>query len=158
MNSGESLTPDHLAQRLALPVAAHADVETRARPTHVSLLLRTETQASVHHNMFISSSCQVNHNCVEDTAPCCIHGGGRGWGQREGKRLWEEQREKDGLEEENGIKRIQMEERETDRHWHMAQNRSRILKCKKQQTQMNRSLLKIDLQHSNVAYSLTSKS
>lgn len=32
------------------------------------------------------------------------------------KRVWEEEREKDGLEEENGIKRIQMEEWETDRH------------------------------------------
>lgn len=30
--------------------------------------------------------------------------------------MWEEEREKDGLEEENGIKRIQMEEWETDRH------------------------------------------
>ncbi len=29
--------------------------------------------------------------------------------------MWEEEREKDGLEEENGIKRIQMEEWETDR-------------------------------------------
>lgn len=125
MNSGESSTPDHLAKWLALPAAARADVETRAGPTHVSLLLRTGTQASVHHNMFISSGCQVNHNCVEDTAPCCIHGGGTGWGQREGKRVWEEEREKDGLEEENGIKRIQMEERETDSHWQTDSHKNR---------------------------------
>lgn len=85
MNSGESSTPDHLAKWLALPAAARSDVGTRARPTHVSLLLRTGTQASVHHNMFISTSCQVNHNCVEDAAPCCILGGGRDGGKEKGR-------------------------------------------------------------------------
>ena len=30
--------------------------------------------------------------------------------------VWDGERKKDGLEEENGIKRIQMEEWETDRH------------------------------------------
>lgn len=76
----------------------------------------------------------MNHNRVEDTAPHYadssdqasreregwgdgegVGGGGRR-GQREGERLWGEEREKDGLEEENGIRRIQMEEWETDRH------------------------------------------
>lgn len=78
----------------------------------------------------------MNHNRVEDTAPRYAdssdqakqaerdgeeRGGDRGVGRRgkrreeRAKREWEEEREKDGLEEENGIKRIQMEEWETDR-------------------------------------------
>ncbi|KAI4825971.1 hypothetical protein KUCAC02_021630, partial [Chaenocephalus aceratus] len=38
--------------------AVHADDGTWEGPSHVNLLLRTGTQASVHHNMFISSGCQ----------------------------------------------------------------------------------------------------
>lgn len=45
-------------------------------------------------------------------------GGRKRRGQREGKRVWEEEAEKDGLEEENGIKRIQMEERKTGPQTH----------------------------------------
>ncbi len=84
----------------------------------------------------------MNHNRVEDTAPHYADSSdqasretereremekrrGRGGrrGQREGKRVWEEEREKDGLEEENGIRRIQMEEWETDRHTDTHKNR-----------------------------------
>lgn len=72
----------------------------------------------------------MNHNRVQDTAPRYADSSdqasreGRGGGvekrrerrEERAKRVWEEEREKDGLEEENGIKRIQMEEWETDRH------------------------------------------
>lgn len=68
----------------------------------------------------------MNHNRVEDAAPRYADSSdqasteeGRGGEREEGKeratRVWEEERENDGLEEGNGIKRIQMEEWETER-------------------------------------------
>lgn len=100
----------------------------RAHPRQSVLpvpLLRTGTQASVHHNMFISSGCQVNWVQRSSSIEKKRKGGGgtsiggrKRRGQREGKRVWEEEAEKDGLEEENGIKRIQMEERKTGPQTH----------------------------------------
>lgn len=67
----------------------------------------------------------MNHNRVEDAAPRYADssdqastekgvGGGKGVRER-ATRVWEEERENDRLEEGNGIKRIQMEEWETER-------------------------------------------
>lgn len=65
----------------------------------------------------------MNHNRVEDTAPRYADSSDQGSIERESKgggerakTVWEEEMEKDGLDEENGIKRIQMEELETDTH------------------------------------------
>lgn len=69
----------------------------------------------------------MNHNRVEDTAPRFTdsnnqasrkrkgRGGCREKGKQRAKREREEEGEKDGLENGNKIKRIQMEEWETDR-------------------------------------------
>lgn len=133
----------------------------------------------------------MNHSRAEDTAPRAMQtaaikqaegeGEGEGWGrgrevgekQRRGgeeraKRVWEEEREKDGLEEENRIKRIQMEERETDRRTDTDTHTNTITETNKQKcTQddiekhtlhMNQSPLQIHSQHANVVVRLNLQS